>query len=176
MGGWAHGFQTTQTYIARGQTERHRIRAPLPPLPAGFFNAPKAPLSLGLVPDLSQTKRSKIMQLLAKVVTPTGIEVEQEQPDRQDTAPIIANDARPIGDVGDRKCPIDGALGRIGTLADDEDSASGIALAEEGEQRALALAEEMARAIRAGDLELARELATRLSELLDGVQAAFASA
>jgi hypothetical protein len=58
----------------------------------------------------------------------------------------------------------------------EDDSASGIALAEEGQRRVVALARAVAAAAGAGDLELARELASRLAGLLDGVQAALASA
>jgi hypothetical protein len=57
-----------------------------------------------------------------------------------------------------------------------DDSASGIALAEEGQRRVVALARAVAAAAGAGDLDLARELVSRLAELLDGVQASLAQA
>jgi integrase len=162
---WAGGhtdFKTTQSYIARGQTERRRIGDPLPPLPPDLL---AARASLGCVSDSSETIDAKFPFSLGNVVTPTGIEVGHPSNDHEHHAAIVDDGAGGI--AGDRslKCLIGGGPGRTGTN-DEADSSSGLALAEEGQRRALALGEELVAAIRSGDIVTAGELARALAALL----------
>jgi hypothetical protein len=102
--------------------------------------------------------------------TPTGIEVESRGYDEAHSAAIghegegseEANRAPKYTDPGDG--------GRFGTLAsqgeDAADSTSGMALAEEGAHKAVALARAVESSVGVGDVGLARGHALALVELL----------